>query len=287
MEIFHHRLAKNSKLFRVYGLIFRFNLDNMHFDKVTVFDYKKVLVKGDIVFMEKIYSSEIANTSIIEGYLLEKTAVFINIEVNKIIKADESIIVENNRDVISVSNPFKDDSEVVIDPDKMLHLKIYPADCHYIDFVSKVISIFTENNESFIKIAKPAKIIRYQRRSSFRVFVNINASFTFQNKDGESKKENIHILDLSVGGALLAGSIDCNIGDKGVLIAILSTSSGPISLQCEIQRIYKMEGLGVTFDYIYGSHFLSMDDLTEKSLFKFINKVQVKEKAKQFNEKEE
>ncbi len=29
---------KNLKFFRVYGLILRLNLDNMHFDKVPVFD---------------------------------------------------------------------------------------------------------------------------------------------------------------------------------------------------------------------------------------------------------
>jgi len=238
--------------------------------------------------MESLYSSEITNTSIIEGYLLEQTAIFINIEVNYTIKAGKSIIVENNGDVVSVSNPFNDNE--VIDPDKILNIKIYSADCYYVNFASKVISIFTENTKSFIKIAKPVKIIRYQRRSSFRVFIDINAAFTLQNKDGESKKENIdqniHIFDLSVGGALLAGNIDCNIGDKGVIIISLPTSSGPISLQCEIQRVYKMAGLGVNFDYIYGTRFLSTDDLTEKSLFKFINKVQVEEKARQFNEKE-
>ncbi|OVE73329.1 hypothetical protein BVX93_02005 [bacterium B13(2017)] len=229
----------------------------------------------------------ITNPNIIQRYIYKDAAILILAKFRKEFKVKKSIIQDATIQYFSVIKPFENITDLIIDIDTILFFKLFPQDGYYLEFVSKVTEVIeSDNSPTLIKLEFPSSMIRIQRRQTFRVPISllgtliINKSNVLQNDDkNQDVDSNAALLDLSLGGVLVASNLRAGFNMRGAIIFFIPDYSEAFHIDIEIRRIQKIRNPKSKYLFHYGLQFLDMNESTNQKLSRYIIKLQIQNKA--------
>lgn len=225
--------------------------------------------------MAEISTTIIKNKKTIRKYIHFSSVILIIYKYNNKVYTKKTSITYLDETKIEFSNPFFNDNIIIDEHEKML-LRVYPFDCFYIEFKSSIIDI--DPIQLKISAAFPKEINKIQRRDSFRVPVSIKG--LMKTDRVISEESNCQLLDISIGGALLATNESyLEQMQKGLLEFTLKDNNKKFVLKIEIRRLKKIESQKSKYKHHCGVKFTDMKPADLQLISHFITRVQLKEKA--------
>jgi len=153
---------------------------------------------------------KITKRFIIDKYLIEGQNLLVILKIAGTAKAEKSRIISIVADSFVMDAPFLAYSPDIVSKNVSLKIRIFPEDGFYVEFISVVVERFYDGEDCYLKMSYPPQILRVQRRDDFRVPVDLSALFMVLGELSEKKdvnlQEEVSILNLSLGGALIASN---------------------------------------------------------------------------------
>jgi c-di-GMP-binding flagellar brake protein YcgR len=224
--------------------------------------------------MEYAPKSKITNHDALLRFFQINYKIFIFILNENKLKTGTSTIKEFCSDYFLVSMPVFN-SEIKIEKGVKLFFKILPPDVFFFEFTSNVLEIVTIDSLKHLKMAFPDFAYKYQRRETYRLPVSLSAKITLKTSinspnDNFIKSYDIRLLDLSLGGALIACDFHLDNQSKGIISFNIEDNDKEIPLNFEVQRIRRLKTIKSKYLFHYGIKFTAMKEAFNQKLSKYI-----------------
>jgi len=220
----------------------------------------------------------ITHKETIQNYLNPGALAYIFFKSGKHYKVTKQRLLDLNNNGFLIPHPFPNDSEVSVKPGVRFLYKIFTPNGH-LEFESPCLKLVTLKHKAYIRVALPKSIARIQRRETFRVTLSCAGRFLmgsdFDKVDITGEGIQVTLLDVSLGGALLASNIKMDVGMKGTLIFRFPTLPEPLYLSGRIQRANSLKSLKGKYKYRYGFRIDRIDANSEYKLSRLLNELQL------------
>lgn len=218
----------------------------------------------------------IINKSMISHYITSGKNVLIYVSGHEA-NVKETIIERVVQSSFYIPKPFASAVGVDLRKGVPVHFKMFPQDGYFIEFTSKVRDVIVEETRDFLHFDFPHEIVKLQRRDSYRVPLNLEARLILKTKNSQLIDETASLIDISVGGALLATHLTPEQGLLGNLF-FKAGEEDPFEINFIVKRVKAVQTLKSTFPYTIGIEFTGISELASQRLSRLITKLQIIER---------
>ena len=215
----------------------------------------------------------INNKTLISQYITpgKDVLIFVSGHEDKVKQTVISKVVEQS---FYIEKPFASAVGIELHKGVILHFKMFPHDGYFIEYTCKIHDIVVEETRDLLHFDFPHEIVKVQRRDSFRVPFNLEARLILKNKDTQMIDETASLIDISVGGALLATHLTPEQGLFGNLV-FKAGEEDAFEINFIVKRVKAVQTLKSTFPYTLGIEFTGISELASQRLSRLITKLQI------------
>ncbi len=193
-------------------------------------------------------------------------------------KVKQSTILNVTPSGFYIQKPFASALGLELKKGIVVNFKMFPHDGYFIEFSSKIRDVIVEETQDLLHFDFPHEMIKVQRRDSYRVPLNLEARVILKIKDSQMIDETASLIDISVGGALLATHLTPETGLFGNLL-FHPGEGDPFEINFIVKRVKAVQTLKSTFPYTMGIEFTGISELSSQKLSRLITRLQIIERG--------
>ena len=186
----------------------------------------------------------------------------------------KTVITKATPPTFYIPKPFASQVGMELKKGVVIHFKMFPHDGYFIEFTAKIREIIVQDAQDLLHFDFPHEIIKVQRRDSFRVPLNLESRLILKKKDSQIIDETASLIDISVGGALVATHLTPEQGLFGNLL-FKAGEEEPFEINFIVKRFKAIQTLKSTYPYTMGIEFTGISELASQRLSRLITRLQI------------